>query len=172
MALRVPPSDVSIRVAQSGDLAAVLVVQQEAILRLAEASYGAKGTAAWARWQTADTSALLNHGGTFFVGEDASGLIAVGGWRPDPQSPTIAWVRAVFVSPRRARQGVGMRLMAKVEDSAAAAGRMTIRLIASTNARRFYEALEYTALSANEWEVQPGLVLPGMLMEKTMQLSN
>lgn len=167
MPAKFPRADMSIRAAQSGDLAAVSALQREAILTLAEASYGSEGTAAWARWQAADALTLLDHGGAFWVGEDASGLIAVGGWRPDPSSPFVAWVRAVFVSPQRARHGAGTRLMARVEDSAAAAGRMTFRLIASVNGRPFYETLGYAALAPHEWEIRPGLVLPCVLMEKT-----
>jgi GNAT superfamily N-acetyltransferase len=110
---------------------------------------------------------LLNHGGAYFVGEDGSGLIAVGGWRPDPRSPSAARVHAVFVSPHHARQGAGTRLMAKVEDNAVAAGRRILRLTASGNARLFYEELGYTALTPHQWEIEPGLVLPCVLMEKT-----
>lgn len=158
--------DVSIRAARSSDLAAISALQREAILTLAGPSYGAAQAAAWARWQEAKALALLDHGGAFLVGEDASGLVAVGGWRPDSQSPTVAWVRAVFVAPHRARHGAGSRVMAGVEESAAAAGRMTLRLISSVNARLFYEALGYTALAPHQWEIEPGLVLPGVLMEK------
>jgi len=161
-----PRGDMSIRAARSSDLAAISALQREAILTLAGPSYGARQAEAWARWQAAEALALLDRGGAFLVGEDASGLVAVGGWRPDPQSPSVAWVRAVFVAPHRARQGAGTRVMAKVEDSAGAAGRRTLRLIASVNARLFYEALGYTALAPNQWEIEPGLVLPGVLMGK------
>jgi GNAT superfamily N-acetyltransferase len=161
-----PRADISIRAAQSSDLAAISALQREAILTLTEPSYGAAQAAAWALWQAADALTLLDHGGAFLVGEDASGLIAVGGWRPDPRSPSVAWVRAVFVSPHRARHGAGTRVMAKVEDSAAGAGRRTLRLIASANARLFYEVLGYTALAPHQWEIEPGLALPCVLMEK------
>jgi putative acetyltransferase len=57
--------------------------------------------------------------------------------------------------------------MATVEENAAAAGRMTFRLNASVNARLFYEARGHTPLSPHEWEVDPGVVLPCVLMEKT-----
>ena len=157
-----------VRAARPDDLPAISVLQREAILALAEASYGAAGSMAWARWQAADASTLLDHGGVFLVGEDTSALIAVGGWRPDPESPSIAWVRAVFVSPHLTRRGAGRRLMAKVEDSAGVAGRKTLRLIASVNARLFYEALGYAALAPHQWEIEPGLVLPCLRREKTL----
>jgi len=157
-----------IRAARPDDLAAISALQREAILTLAEASYGAAGSIAWARWQATDASTLLDHGGVFLVGEDTSGLVAVGGWRPDPQSPSVAWVRAVFVSPHRTRHGAGRRLMAMVEDSAGVAGRKNVRLIASVNARLFYEALGYAASGPHHWEIEPGLVLPCLRMEKTL----
>ncbi|MDP1838421.1 MAG: GNAT family N-acetyltransferase [Reyranella sp.] len=157
-----------IRAARPDDLPAISALQREAIVTLAEASYGAAATTAWARWQAADALTLLDNGGAFLVGEGPSGLIAVGGWRPDARSPSVAWVRAVFVSPDRARHGAGRRLMAKVEDSASAAGRKDLRLIASVNARLFYEALRYTVSASHQWEIEPGLVLPCLLMEKLL----
>jgi hypothetical protein len=45
---------------------------------------------------------------------------------------------------------------------------MTLRLTASVNARRFYEVPGYTTLVPHEWEIYPGLVLPCMVMEKTV----
>ncbi len=41
-----------------------------------------------------------------------------------------------------------------------------LRLVASENARPFYEAAGYEAVEARLWEIEPGLVLPCTLMEK------
>ena len=157
----------AIRRAQASDLAEVAVMQRTAILALAVANYGVAGAEAWARWQAVDAQNLLIHAGAAFVAEDqVRGIVAVGSWRPDAQAIEVAWVRAVFVSPDSARRGIGKSIMAKVEESAGTADRPVLRLVASENARAFYQAIGYKAVEARFWEIDPGLVLSCTLMEK------
>jgi GNAT superfamily N-acetyltransferase len=55
-------------------------------------------------------------------------------------------IYTVFVHPEYHGQGVGTRLMAHIEGVAQQQGHITVKLFASTTARRFYEKLGYKAV--------------------------
>ncbi len=157
-----------LRPAEPRDLAAIAALQRDAILALAGGAYGQAGVEAWARWQEADAATLLDQDGAFLVVQDTvdETLLAVGGWRPDGQAATLAWVRAVFVAPRAARRGVGRLTMEAIERSCRASGRRDLALSASLNAEGFYARLGYTPLSRGTWTVEPGIALGYVRMRK------
>jgi GNAT superfamily N-acetyltransferase len=60
-------------------------------------------------------------------------------------------VRAVYVRKRCAGQGIGRRLLSKVEHAARTGGRRLLRLSATLNAVRFYARLGYVRVGARKW---------------------
>lgn len=100
--------------------------------------------------------------GTYFVVETAGRIIACGGWskretlfgadnKPgrisrllDPQAEA-ARIRAFFVHPDFARQGIGRMLLEKCESEARNAGFRRAQLMATLPGRRLYEKYGYIA---------------------------
>ncbi len=120
----------------------------------------------------AQTSALISHvfgvdtqllcDGTYYVIERDGQLVACGGWSgrrtlfggdqakagEDPlldPGTEPARIRAFFVHPDFARQGLGTRLLANCEDAARGAGFRRTELMATLPGERLYGALGYEA---------------------------
>ncbi|MDG3443284.1 GNAT family N-acetyltransferase [Nitrospirillum amazonense] len=103
----------------------------------------------------------LIHDQTYFVAEEADGLfVGCGGWsrrmtlfggdaRPD-RSPQMldpardpARIRAFFVHPQRARQGIGRALLEACEAEARAAGFQALELMGTLPGVPLYRALGF-----------------------------
>jgi len=110
-----------------------------------------------------DTQLLLD--GTYYVVECDARLVACGGWSRratlfggdqtkgsgDPlldPATDAARVRAFFVHPSRARQGLGRKLLAHCEAEARAAGFGRAELMATLPGEPLYRALGYEALES------------------------
>lgn len=108
-----------------------------------------------------DTQLLLD--GTYYVVEREGRLVACGGWSGrrtlfggdqakensdpllDPRTDA-ARIRAFFVHPASARQGIGRTLLAHCEAAASAAGFRRAELMATLPGVPLYRALGYEAL--------------------------
>lgn len=108
-----------------------------------------------------DTQLLSD--GTYYVIEDEGALIACGGWSgrrtlfggdqaKDATDPALdpatdaARIRAFFVHPSRARQGLGRLLLGHCEAAARAAGYGRAELMATLPGEPLYRALGYAVL--------------------------
>lgn len=98
--------------------------------------------------------------GTYFVVENAEGLIGCGGWSRrrtlfggdqyetrdvsylDPASEP-AKIRAFFIHPGHARKGVGRALLDRCESEAAAHGFRVLELMSTLPGVRFYQSCGY-----------------------------
>jgi predicted N-acetyltransferase YhbS len=107
------------------------------------------------------TDTQLIDDGTYFVVERDGQTVAAGGWSRrrtlfggdqmkaredsllDPRSEP-ARIRAFFVHPAMARQGLGRRLFDECRDAAAAAGFHTLTLVATLPGEPLYQALGFT----------------------------
>lgn len=110
-----------------------------------------------------DTQLLTD--GTYYVIERDDTLVACGGWSArrtlfggdqakegidpllDPRSEA-ARIRAFFVHPSAARQGLGRRLLAHCETAALAAGFRRLELMATLPGEPLYRAAGYEPLEA------------------------
>ncbi|MEM8646897.1 MAG: GNAT family N-acetyltransferase [Pseudomonadota bacterium] len=91
-------------------------------------------------------------------------LVGTAGWQD--AGPGVARIRKVFVAPARARQGLGRRLVAEVEQRAVEAGyeRFTVR--ANINAVPLYAAMGYEETGRGSMDVGNGISLPVVFMQK------
>lgn len=122
--------------------------------------------------------------GTYFVVEAAGQIVGCGGWsrrrslyggdqsRPtedallDPQHDA-ARVRAFFVHPDWARQGIGRAIMTACETALQAAGFQTVDIVATLPGEPLYAAFGYAVV--DRYEIPMGeLALPVVRMRKGM----
>lgn len=114
-----------------------------------------------------DTQLILD--GTYFVVEDEGEIAGCGGWSKrrtlyggdqtkqnaidgllDPVTE-VARIRAFYVHPQWARQGLGSRILSACEDAALAAGFAKVELIATLPGEPLYSASGYTNLASPDY---------------------
>lgn len=129
---------------------------------------------------------LINDG-TYFVAERAGELAGCGGWsrrrslcgsdqdRPagtdtalDPERDP-ARIRAFFVRPDCARQGIGRAILLASETAALAGGFRNAELVATLAGEPLYAAHGYAAVERYELPMRDGLSLPVVRMTKRLE---
>lgn len=122
---------------------------------------------------------------TYYVIERAGGLVACGGWSrrrtlyggdqaKDTSDPLLdpalepARIRAFFVHPRAARQGLGRRLLAYCESAARSAGFRRAELMATLPGVPLYSAMGYDALEAVAQQLPDGQRVEFVRMGRTL----
>ncbi len=122
--------------------------------------------------------------GTYFVAEAAGRIIGCGGWSRrkmlfggdegraageeallDPNADP-ARIRAFFVHPDWARQGIGRGLLEACEQAAARAGFRAMELVATLTGEPLYAAFAYRVVERYEIPLPNGLTLPVVRMTK------
>jgi GNAT superfamily N-acetyltransferase len=123
--------------------------------------------------------------GTFFVAERDGRIVGCGGWsrrrslyggdqgraRQDEEldpSRDAARVRAFFVHPGWARQGIGRSIMLACERAIRAAGFRKVEIVATLAGEPLYEAFGYAAIERYEIAMTGGLSLPVVRMTKSL----
>ena len=121
--------------------------------------------------------------GSYYVIEDDEGFVAAGGWsrrrtmyggdqmkgQEDPLlDPAVesARIRAFFVAPRAARQGLGRRLYEHCAAAASAAGFTSLELVATMPGVPLYRALGFVAGEAYAVPLPDGVDLPVVHMSR------
>ena len=92
--------------------------------------------------------------------------VAGAGWCPSPDRPETAALRAVFVDPSHAGQGLGRKLVALAEDMAVTAGYAQLLVPAALNSVGFYRSLGYDPGEEAVLELEDGTPLPYLVMWK------
>jgi GNAT superfamily N-acetyltransferase len=122
--------------------------------------------------------------GTYFVAEADGKLAACGGWSKRKTlygsdhragrdasllDPAIdaAKMRAFFVAPEFARQGIGSAMLEHCEQAALAAGFTRFEMMATLPGRHLYAVRGYRARESHFLEVAPGVSMELVLMTKT-----
>ncbi len=123
--------------------------------------------------------------GTYLVAEAADEIAGCGGWsrrrtlyggdqmkeEKDPlldPATDAARIRAFFVDPRYARQGIGTLLIKACEDAAREAGFSRLELMATLPGLPLYEARGYTVIETVESVLPDGERLPLARMGKRL----
>lgn len=120
---------------------------------------------------------------TYFVAVKDDQVVGCGGWSKrqtayggdagkagsdplrDPRTEP-AMIRAFFVDPDHARQGIGRRLMELSEAGALAAGFTTIETVATLAGEPLYRAFGYTEIARIDLTLSNGERLPVVRMRK------
>ena len=152
-----------IRKAGPEDLPGIRTAHREAVLGLAREAYSQEQLAAWAAAMRPEAiwRALADPELTMLValaGEAVAGFILF--------SP--GEVRAMYVHPAQARQGLGRRLLALAEDATRQAGLDVLRLSASDNAVPFYTANGFAGDEEDVFTLRGGISLTCRKMEKRL----
>lgn len=129
---------VSIRLAKTGDLAALARVHQTSVRSLCGGHYERREIEQWTAVDPGLYARLLRES-TVFVATRAGAIVGFA-------SVSIARreVRAIYVAPASAGGGVGGRLLQRVERLARALGVRELHLVATLNAVSFYERHGWT----------------------------
>lgn len=123
------------------------------------------------------TDTRLIDDGTYFVAERGAHLVGAGGWSrrrtlfggdrmKDREGPPLdphaepARIRAFFVDPGMARQGVGRRLFEECRSAAAAAGFSSLTLVATLPGEPLYQALGFKVTDRFELNLPDGIDVP------------
>ena len=123
--------------------------------------------------------------GTYFVAESAGRIVGCGGWSRrrtlfgssaraerddielDPRTEP-ARIRAFFVDPEFARQGIGRALLERCEAEARAHGFSRLELMATIGGVPLYRAFGYTARQPVQYELDPDLTIEFVPMGKSV----
>lgn len=121
--------------------------------------------------------------GTYFLAESGGEIVGCGGWSKrasrfggdsargsedallDPRKDA-ARIRAFFVHPSIARQGIGHSIMVACEGAIAEAGFDTIEIVATLAGEPLYASFNYAVVRRYDIELKGGLGLPAVEMAK------
>ena len=149
-----------IRPATREDVPAIDELIARSARALSGGYYSATQIESLLRWVFGTDTQLIDDG-TYFVVEQDQQLLGAGGWSRrrtlfggdrmkehedpllDPRSEP-ARIRAFFMDPGAARQGLGRRLFDQCRSAAAAAGFHTLTLVATLPGEPLYQALGFT----------------------------
>jgi len=173
-----------IRLATIEDVPALQQLIRESVVGLGPAYYTpAQIASALEHVFGVDTQLILD--GTYFIAEIGAELAASGGWSKrrtlfggdqmksgvsDPlldPATEAARIRAFYVHPRWARQGIGSKLIAACEDAARTAGFSRMELLATLPGEPLYTANGYEKAAATQIET-PNESLRAFRMVKSL----
>ena len=174
----------SIRLARDLDIAAIETLIPLSARALQAATYSAAQIEA-ALGSVFAVDRRLIADATYFVAERDAGIVGCGGWsrrrtlfggdRGVPRDDSLldpsrepARIRAFFVHPAYARQGIGRALMQACERAAVAAGFGTLELVATLAGESLYAAFAFRAVERYELALAKGVSLPVVRMAKTL----
>jgi ribosomal protein S18 acetylase RimI-like enzyme len=176
---------IKIRLATLADIPRLRELIRDSVSGLSDQHYSPEQIAsALAHVFGVDTQLILD--GTYFVAETDAEIAGCGGWskrktlfggdqtKSDQAEPLLdaeseaARIRAFYVHPKRARQGVGTRILKACETAAAAAGFARVELAATLPGVPLYSASGYAKLGQVDIPLPDGLTLPVVRMEKRL----
>ena len=180
----VAPPPLTLRLAVPGDLPAIGALIPRSVRGLSRACYSpAQIEGALRHVFGPDTQLIAD--GTYFVLADGAELAGCGGWSrrrtlyggdqmkaaEDPlldPATEPARIRAFFVAPERARQGLGSRLLAASLEAAAAAGFHAAELVATLPGERLYAAHGFVTIERIPAQLPDGVTIPFVRMRRTL----
>ena len=154
---------VSIRPARPAECETVADLHERSIRALGPAAYDAEQVDAWAANKDPDRYAIEEPGSHFVVAVEGESILGFGELVPDERE-----VRAVYVDPERAGEGVGRRLLAHLEATARERGLERLHLRSSKNAAGFYERCGWRAGETVVHETTGGVELGCVRMTKRL----
>jgi putative acetyltransferase len=155
---------VSLRSARDDDRKAIWGVHVEAIRELCAGWYAVEQIELWIGRLTPDSyrSAILNR--VVVVAERDVDIVGFG-----QLDVARREIEAIYVVPALARQGLGSRLLRRLEEIARRQGAGRLGLCASLNAEAFYAAHAYRVVAREQQRLTDAVVLPCIRMEKVLR---
>jgi GNAT superfamily N-acetyltransferase len=174
---------IAVRAARLDDLPAIEDLIARSARELSAGYYTPAQVAALLRYVFGADSQLVRDG-TYFVCETDGALVAAGGWSrratlyggdrmkaaEDPlldPATEPARIRAFFVDPAWARQGLGRRLFARCLAAARASGFRSLALVATLPGEPLYRALGFALAERFSLELPDGSAVPVARMTRT-----
>jgi GNAT superfamily N-acetyltransferase len=173
-------------------LRAAVIADVPALERLIQASARGLGSGDYTPAQieaalegTWGVDSELIRDGTYFVAESDGEIVGSGGWsrrrtlfggdahgqrssaRLDP-ARDAARIRAFFVHPDWARQGIGRALLERCEQEARAAGFRRLELMATLPGERLYAAFGFLVTGRQDHTMRTGVVIELIAMAKAL----
>ncbi|MEL7363956.1 MAG: GNAT family N-acetyltransferase [Bacteroidota bacterium] len=134
------------RRATPADLPALAALYRDAVHTLGPLAYTPAQVAAWAATADEPRFEAFVLGPETLIVEDETGPIGFAGWRPDGH------VASLYVRPDRTRQGLGLRLLTAVIESAQAAGVTRLHSEASVFSRPVFERAGFLVTGTEDIE--------------------
>lgn len=173
-----------LRIARPGDVPALEQLIATSVRVLSDGFYTHEQAESGLRFVFGVDSQLIADE-TYFILEDDAGIAASGGWSrrrtlyggdqmkaaEDPlldSAAEPARIRAFFVAPRAARQGLGRRLYEACAAAAARDGFTSLQLVATLPGVPLYRALGFVAAEAYSVTLPDGVQLPVVRMSKQL----
>ncbi|WP_282609793.1 GNAT family N-acetyltransferase [Pelagibius sp. Alg239-R121] len=164
------------RLAKMTDAKALVTLQVDCTHKLGFAFYSDFELDSYIR-EVGTLDISLIHRRTYYVVEHEGHIVGCGGWSDRPphygkylDSEELAVhhpkIRAFFVHPDYARQGIGSALMAYVEADIRRAGYDCVELTAMLSGVTFYRSLGYRKTGNAAVELSNGAYLPAIEMGK------
>ncbi len=170
------PRTIIIRPARLAEATALRALQAASLRGLGTPSYGAAAIEAFIAHGTLPEELIAE--GRYAVAEVAGRLVGCGGWSattpgyapllssPAGAAPPV--VRAVYVHPEAARQGVGRALMGWIERAMVAAGHARATLLATLPGLPLYRRLGWRDGERVVLRLPCGAALPAVGMDKAL----
>jgi GNAT superfamily N-acetyltransferase len=173
-----------LRQATADDAAEIEALIGRSIRRLGAADYSAEQIEGALEGAFGLDSQLIADG-TYFVVESAGRLIGCGGWSYrrtlfggdtgaerdagilDPRTDA-AKIRAFFVDPEAARQGIGSALLERCEAEARRQGFRRAEMMATLPGLKLYQARGYIPGARLQYPLAPGLTIEFVPMSKSL----
>jgi GNAT superfamily N-acetyltransferase len=179
-----PTPEFSLRAARDSDIATMQALIQRSGIGLSQGFY-TPGQAAAITHEVFGVDSQLVRDGTYFVIEHNGVIVACGGWgkrdtlhggdqrkqgtdRLLAPGVEAARIRAFFVEPGMARQGLGTMLMKRCEEDARAAGFTSLELAATLPGEPLYRALGFAEVERVELALTAGVRVPLVRMRRTI----
>jgi len=170
-----------LRVATEEDIAALNALIPASVRGLSQGHYTPAQIASALIYVFGVDSQLIADG-TYFVVEHDGQIVGAGGWSKrktlyggdqskadDDSLLDAAHIRAYYVHPDWARQGIGGRIMRACEAAAQAAGFTRLDLGSTAQGEAFYRAMGYEVSERLEIPMPDGTALPYAEMTKTLE---
>ena len=161
------PPMATVREATADDVEAIRAVHAASVRVLATSHYDASQISSWSDVEEADYS-IPADGSHVVVAEDegdGADRRVVGFGAVDLESGEV---RAVYVHPEHAGEGVGSAILRELEERAAEEGLTDLHLTASLNAVPFYERHGWVSTEPTNHELTDGVELEAVAMEKSL----
>jgi GNAT superfamily N-acetyltransferase len=168
-----------LRTAVPNDVPSIRALHERSLRTLSRGFYDEVQVTSFLRFVPTLEAQLLDDA-TYFVAERANRIVGCGGWsarKPGYQSqgfnplPTAGChprVRAMFVGPDMARQGIGRTLLEWVENDIRQRGHKEAALDALLPGVPLYDACGYHAVASTDLILPDGVRIPVVSMRKRL----